>query len=266
MTVNPNQWVSPVSGVLLIIQEIRCMDVCKKLSILAGWALAGAILGTPSIAGAFDLKRFELKELDNLQAQLQPYGITSVQLAQMNDWVEREAKIPYVSGSLGGMLLTTGEDIEVKVLPATAGYTSILFWLVPSLKYAGVIATNHDVGQVTNIGGFDRGLEIIFGVFVQDTQNLFMTGPGSRNRDRLPHANVNFAAPGLAYVGFEDMLGGGDGDYDDNLFEMRGGIGEPVPEPVTMFGSAVFGAFAIAGKYKRRQQQKALNSIQDLGK
>lgn len=234
------------------------MNVFKKLSMLAGWGLAGTILGTAStaIAQTFTV---DLKTIGNYQETLQSYGITSAHIAQLDTWLEQEAKSPYVPVSLGGRLFATGEDIEVKVLPATAGYTSTLVWIVPALKSAGTIATNRDVGTVTNIGSFQAGLEIIFGIFVQDTNNFFMTGSGSRNRDRLVHANVNSMGPGLAYVGFEDVYGGGDRDYDDNMFEMRGGIdSQAVPEPVTMFGGAVFGAFAVATKYKRRHQQKDL--------
>lgn len=42
---------------------------------------------------------------------------------------------------------------------------------------------------------------------------------------------------------------------------MSGGISPtPVPEPATILGSLVFGAFAARAKYKRQSQQNFLNS------
>jgi hypothetical protein len=35
-------------------------------------------------------------------------------------------------------------------------------------------------------------------------------------------------------VGFEDLFGGGDQDYDDNVFFFQGGIRQQVPEPGTL--------------------------------
>ena len=61
-------------------------------------------------------------------------------------------------------------------------------------------------------------------------------GPGSRNLDGIPHAGVDFLSPGVANVGFEDIFGGGDLDYNDNVFQFRGSIAPtaaPVPEPLT---------------------------------
>ncbi len=52
-------------------------------------------------------------------------------------------------------------------------------------------------------------------------------GPGERNPDGIPHAAVEFIAEGEAIVGFEDLYGGGDRDYDDVVFIFRGSI---VPE------------------------------------
>ncbi len=123
---------------------------------------------------------------------------------------------------IGGQLYATGGDILVEVLPATAGYTSELWLFSPAP--ARYIALNHDVGTIVNLGSFPAGTELIFRIYVREEESSFYTGPGSRNPDGLPHAAVESEGPGLAIVGFEDLYGGGDLDYDDNVFRFTGGI------------------------------------------
>lgn len=123
---------------------------------------------------------------------------------------------------LGGQLFSTGKDVQVKVLPATAGFTSELWLFSPEPRR--FIVTNRDVGTIVNLGRFPVGVELVFGIVVRDTGNTFLMGPGYRNPDGIAHAVVEFLGPGIATVGFEDILGGGDKDFDDNVFELSGGI------------------------------------------
>ncbi|WP_293341852.1 MULTISPECIES: alpha/beta hydrolase [unclassified Microcoleus] len=166
---------------------------------------------------------------------------------------------------VGGQLFSTGEDVFVEVLrPITARYTSHLSLYQPKKQY---IATNWEVGKKINLGSFSRGIELIFGIYVQNSRNTFIMGPGSRNGDGLPHARVNFIAPEIADVGFEDLWGGGDWDFNDHNFRFSGGISdsvpEPVPEPTTVLGSLAFGAVVSRWRMKRKQQQKVVNSTVD---
>lgn len=163
---------------------------------------------------------------------------------------------------IGGQLFSTGGEISLQVLPAEAGLTSELSLYSPIHQY---IATNREVGKIVNLGNFEAGLELIFGIFTQgkksQDRNIFLMGSGARNPDGLAHAAVKFLSPGVAVVGFEDKLGGGDLDYDDNTFLFTGGIAaEPVPEPTTVFGTLAFGAVISSWRMKRKQQQKVLNS------
>jgi len=78
----------------------------------------------------------------------------------------------------------------------------------------------------------------VFGIRVGG--NEFRLGPGDRNPDDLVHGEVDFIEPGVAIVGFEDLLNGGDMDYDDNVFRFSGQLApvppreipDPVPLPV----------------------------------
>ncbi len=129
---------------------------------------------------------------------------------------------------LGGQLYSTGGTIQIEVLPASAGLTSQLYLLEPEPEV--FIATNREVGKVVELGPFESGVELIFGIRVRG--NEFRTGPAERNPDGIVHASVDFIEEGVAMVGFEDLFGGGDRDYNDNVFRFTGNLApEPSPDP-----------------------------------
>jgi hypothetical protein len=134
--------------------------------------------------------------------------------------------------ALGGQLYSTGTPVTVEVLSASAGLTSTLFLLEPEEVR---IATNRDVGAEVTVGPYGDGEELVFGIRVSGQE--YRLGPGERNPDGIPHAVVDFAPDGCALVGFEDLFGGGDRDYDDNRFRFCGGIApdpeDPTEEPPT---------------------------------
>lgn len=129
---------------------------------------------------------------------------------------------------LGGQLYSTGGVVELEVLSATAGLTSTLFLFEPEEKR---LATNRDIGLKVSIGPYAAGEELLFGIRVSNGQEYRM-GPATRNPDGIEHAVVDFGTDGCAIVGFEDLFGGGDRDYDDNRFRFCGGIAPQVPDPV----------------------------------
>jgi RHS repeat-associated protein len=132
---------------------------------------------------------------------------------------------------IGGQLYATGGRVEVQVLPASALYTSELWLFEPGT--ARRIATNRDVGLVVDLGTFPAGAELVFGVRVLNTGKEYRMGPGSRNPDGIAHAAVTFLDATKAQVGFEDQFGGGDRDYNDTMFEFRGGIAPEAPKEPT---------------------------------
>jgi hypothetical protein len=74
---------------------------------------------------------------------------------------------------------------------------------------------------------------------MKDSGDSFLMGPGTRNADGLAHAVVDSAegtASDFATLGFEDLFGGGDRDYNDANFQLEGGIGNVsrVPEPASL--------------------------------
>lgn len=122
-------------------------------------------------------------------------------------------------GGVGGRLFSNGGQVEVEILPADAGFTSELHLVSPGPDR--FIATNRESGRIVSLGNFSAGTELIFGVFVRETQKTFVMGSGSGNPDGIAHAEVNCFNSRRANVGFEDQEGGGDRDYNDLLCTVR---------------------------------------------
>lgn len=156
-----------------------------------------------------------------------------------------------VMAGLGDVFYATGGDVVVRVEPASAGYTSLLQLYSPVFIS---VADNSEAGKVVNLGSFTAGQELTFGIYVLNTQNTFLMGPGSRNADGEIHANVEWQADGSARVGFEDLFGGGDRDYNDNMFLYMTGVkpNPTVPEPASI-SLAIMG-FITAGGLKLRRK------------
>ena len=158
---------------------------------------------------------------------------------------------------LGEKLYYSGGNVTVEVLSPTAAYTSTLslyLFASPGSNVAS-FGTNHQVGLTTVVDPstlcYTPGEELIFGIYVQDTGDTFYMGEGSRNADGIIHAAVDNLGSNTYYVGFEDLLGGGDRDYDDHRFNFSGGLTTAVPAPAAMM---IFGLGLIGLGYSRKQR------------
>ena len=133
---------------------------------------------------------------------------------------------------LGDGLFAAGGDVTVEILESSAGYTSELHLDSPVSMFIG---TSRDLGTIVNLGSFTAGTEMIFRLFVRDTEQSYFTGAASRNPDGIIHANVTWESPNVAVVGFEDIYGGGDADYNDCTFRFTG-VAVPTPGSAALFG------------------------------
>jgi len=130
---------------------------------------------------------------------------------------------------VGGQLFATGGTVELDVRPASAAFVTELFLQNEDGTRGPTLALNTEVGRHVVIGPFPAGRELVFGIFVRNTGETFLMGPGSRNRDGIAHARVTEIAERIFDVGFEDTLGGGDFDYDDNVFRFTGNLAPNEP-------------------------------------
>jgi hypothetical protein len=96
----------------------------------------------------------------------------------------------------------------------SAGYTSEIRLDAPQFIPIG---TGHVTasGSVVDLGVFPSGTELIFAIYVRDTGVTYYSGPASRNPDGQVHAAITQLPGDEVLVGFEDLYGGGDRDYDD---------------------------------------------------
>ena len=113
-------------------------------------------------------------------------------------------------------LVATGGDVVVTFVSNGAWYVSELY--LDGLDSNAIFNSSTTAeGTSINLGNFDTDVELIFKLLVLQTGDLFYTGDAARNVDGLVHAVVSNVA-GQVLVGFEDIFGGGDRDYNDLVF------------------------------------------------
>lgn len=124
---------------------------------------------------------------------------------------------------LGGMLVATGGPLSVTVQDSYAGYTSYLYLKNPDPNQPDIyIAENKQFGTTVTLPTYPAGTPLQFYIDVPGVFDTFFMGDGTLNIDGLPHAEVDYLGAGQALVGFEDIRGGGDLDYNDNIFLFQG--------------------------------------------
>ncbi len=163
---------------------------------------------------------------------------------------------------LGGALLVVEDGhVQAQFLGSDAGYFNTLYLGTSSDWGTGTIFDkNSRINSIVDLGYFEAGTELLFQLYVSNTGLSFFSGDPTRNWDKLPHAEAITSAFGATYitlVGFEDLLGGGDRDYDDFMFSLTNVIDPPqaeaVPAPPVLFLLVT----GLAGLLVARRQKQA---------
>lgn len=153
---------------------------------------------------------------------------------------------------LGGRLFVAedGKEVTATFLGSDAGYYNTLYLSSPRVSVDPLFIFDrdgifdqdgeriyHEDGEPTTLSlgsSFGAGEELIFSLYVKNTGNTFYTGDSSRNPDDLAHASaITSLVDGLyvTEVGFEDLYGGGDKDYNDFMFSLTNVVDPPAPVP-----------------------------------
>jgi hypothetical protein len=157
---------------------------------------------------------------------------------------------PQAQAALGDLLFAGGGDITVRFEGSDALYSSVV-----SVNGSPEIFPNHTtpIGTTMDLGAFAAGTPIDVVLHVLTTGNFFHSGPGSLNIDGLPHALVTVGSNGRTFVSFEDLVGGGDRDFNDHMFSLSNvQTVTAVPEPSVMaLMAAGFGLLGFLGVRRR---------------
>lgn len=164
-----------------------------------------------------------------------------------------------------GLLLTAAPSISIASVISSNIYvtdggevtayfegTDALFDSLISVNGSSEFFPNHttSVGTAYNLGTFSAGTLLTVKLNVLDTGNGFYTGPAANNPDGLEHARIieNWNGTGRTFVGFEDIWGGGDLDYDDHRVSFSNTQASPVPVPAAawLLGSGLLGLVGVS--------------------
>lgn len=157
------------------------------------------------------------------------------------------------SPSTDKLYVATAGEVILTFLSKEAGYSNDLFLQGKD----GLILNNQTAVPNTqiNLGAFAANTLLTFKMTVTNTGFSFFTGDASSNPDSFIHASYDNKFGQPLVVGFEDILGGGDKDYNDLVFSLSNVYAatgpSPVPEPESFAMLAVGLLFIrLAKKHK----------------
>lgn len=158
---------------------------------------------------------------------------------------------------IGGRMLVAGTgEVTAIFLGTNAGYFNSLYLEAPDNALGTIFDKNTDVGSTISLGTFAADTELLFRLHVRNTGLDFFTGDAARNPDGLPHTLALTSFDELSglfvtFVGFEDLYGGGDEDYNDFALLLTNVVDPVLPEPSII---ALMGLGLAGIGYTRRRK------------
>lgn len=135
---------------------------------------------------------------------------------------EKEVAAPLQTAA-GGVIAGNGHVI-VDIQASDSGYDNKIYYSTDNFKTKQYIGVDNKTGSV-DLGTFKAGTKIQFGID-NGQGNFFKTGAASENTDKFEHAKMTGTSDGGVQIGFEDLQGGGDRDFNDAIIKVRN---VPVP-------------------------------------
>lgn len=115
----------------------------------------------------------------------------------------------------------TGNEMLLRILASDSGYDNRIVMSFDGFRtWTDLGADNQDLQATTSVA-MPLGTQVEFGI-VNGEGTLLRAGDASLNEDGQVHAQIDRGADGTLTIGFEDLSGGGDGDFDDARIEIVG--------------------------------------------
>lgn len=121
----------------------------------------------------------------------------------------------------GNGFVMTGNEMLLRILASDSGYDNRIVMSFDGFKTWTDLGTdNQDLEGTTSVA-MGAGTVVEFGI-VNGEGALLRAGDATLNDDGQVHARVVSGPDGTLTIGFEDLSGGGDADFDDARIEVVG--------------------------------------------
>lgn len=109
--------------------------------------------------------------------------------------------------------------VVIDIEASDSGYNNRIYYSTDNFKTKQYVGIDNETGSV-DLGTFKPGTTIRFGID-NGQGDFFQTGGKAANSDKVDHTKVSKLADGGVRVGFEDLRGGGDRDFNDAIIKVR---------------------------------------------
>jgi hypothetical protein len=128
-----------------------------------------------------------------------------------------------------GVVAGSGE-VTVAINASESWYENKIYWSTDNFATKHYLGVDNQAGTV-RLGTFAEGTKIEFGID-NGQGSFFRTGAANDNVDGLAHARVDRSGNDTR-IGFEDLNGGGDRDYNDAIISVHTSPASAPPEVKT---------------------------------